>query len=273
MDQHPIPRQITSFEFKLVGFLTIKQFIYLAIFIGLGIVVYAIFPIPILNILFAIATGAVGAAFAFMPINDRPLDIWVKNLFKRLVSPTQYQFTKRNAAPSFLKDAILSSSATQTAAHIDSQKKLTNYLGKTAPATDTKKQSINDLMQFPFSVLTGKKTEVKTAAEGSAPSQKGATPPAPTGPKKPFFSGLIKNHKETPLYGILIYVKKDQSGDPVRILKTNINGVFATFSPLPAGEYFFEIKDPQGVHFFDTMKFKVEQQNPKPLEIVSKELM
>ena len=76
-----------------------------------------------------------------------------------------------------------------------------------------------------------------------------------------------------PIYGVLIYVKPDEKGEPLRILKTNVNGVFATFNPLPPGDYFFEIKDPQGRHFFDTMKVKVENSNPNPLRFLSKELL
>ncbi|KKP70650.1 MAG: hypothetical protein UR68_C0039G0001, partial [Candidatus Roizmanbacteria bacterium GW2011_GWA2_35_19] len=34
-----------------------------------------------------------------------------------------------------------------------------------------------------------------------------------------------------------------------------------------------EIKDPMSIHFFDTMKLRVEETNPKPLEFVSKELL
>ena len=73
MDQHPIPIQITTFEFKLIGFLTIKQFIYLVIFVALGLLVYGLTPVPVLNVIFGIIVACIGAAFAFIPINDRPM--------------------------------------------------------------------------------------------------------------------------------------------------------------------------------------------------------
>jgi len=47
MEQHAVPRQITTFEFKLIGFMTLRQFIYLLVFIPLGVVVYFLFPIPV----------------------------------------------------------------------------------------------------------------------------------------------------------------------------------------------------------------------------------
>ena len=56
-------------------------------------------------------------------------------------------------------------------------------------------------------------------------------------------------------------------------MKTNPHGIFATFNPLPPAEYIFEFKDPKNTYFFDTMKLKIEESNPKPLELFSKELM
>src|SRR3989344_5778848 len=88
MEQHPMPRQITTFEFKLIGFLTLKQFIYLVLFIPLGFIAYKLIAIPLLNILIAALVAGLGVAFAFVPINDRPLDVWIKNLTKRLTSAT-----------------------------------------------------------------------------------------------------------------------------------------------------------------------------------------
>jgi hypothetical protein len=87
---------ITSFEFKLIGFMTLKQFLYLVIFAPIGYIVYWLFPIPLLNILMGIAVGGIGLALAFVPINDRPLDVWIKNMWKRLNSPTQYFYRKNN---------------------------------------------------------------------------------------------------------------------------------------------------------------------------------
>ncbi|KKP33705.1 MAG: hypothetical protein UR23_C0041G0010, partial [Candidatus Roizmanbacteria bacterium GW2011_GWA2_32_13] len=68
MEQHAIPRQITSFEFKLIGFLTIKQFIYLVISIPIGILIFYTFPVPILNFILGLIVALIGVAFAFIPI-------------------------------------------------------------------------------------------------------------------------------------------------------------------------------------------------------------
>ena len=147
MEQHPIPRQITTFEFKLIGFLTIKQFIYLIVFIPVGFLVYYLFPIPLINILLGIITGGLGFAFAFIPVNDRPLDVWIKNFFKRLTSPTKYLYHKANQPLYFLRNLYFVSDPHRVLAHIEAQEKLNQYLAtKTPPVLSTqKKQSINNL--------------------------------------------------------------------------------------------------------------------------------
>lgn len=265
MEQHPIPRQITTFEFKLIGFLTIKQFIYLLISIPLGILIYAIFPVPILNILLGIVVALIGVAFAFIPINDRPMEVWIKNLIKRLTSPTQYFFKKQNPAIYFLKNLVFTNDPHRVMSHIDSQQKLSKYLSNKTPADNqNKKQEISNLFTDSFSSLLGKKKPQE---------KRSSLPPLQSNVRIPFLSGLIKNYKQTALTGILVYIKRELTSDPIRILKTNSHGVFATYNPLPPSDYFFEIKDPKGNFFFDTMKIKVENVNEKPIEIASKELI
>jgi len=269
MDQHAIPRQITTFEFKLIGFLTIKQFIYLLIFIPLGLSVYAIFPVPILNIFLGLIVALIGVAFAFVPINDRPMEVWVRNLIKRLISPTQYFFRKQNPAIYFLKGLVFTADPHRVMSHIDSQQKLSKYLSNKAPVDNqNRKQEISSLFTDSFSSLLGKKT-TRPANQSQVTSHQ----PPVTNIKTPILAGLIKNYRQTALTGILVYIKKEPTGDPIRILKTNSHGVFATYNPLPPSDYFFEIKDPKGNFFFDTMKIKVENTNEKPIEITSKELI
>lgn len=272
MDQHPVPRQITTFEFKLIGFLTLKQFIYLVIFIPLGIIVFYLFPIPLLNIILAVGVGSIGAALAFLPINDRPLDVWIKNLYKRLTSPTQYFYHKQNPPIYFLKNLVFEADPHRVVSHITSQQLLNKYLSKSSStsAVNQKKQTINQLLQQPLKLKSHRET---AAFKNKASNQLSSSSPPPQPKAKiPFFSGVIKNHKFIPLPGILIYVK-DEKGEVLRLLKTNPHGVFATFNPLPAGEYIFEIKDPKNTYLFDTMKIKIENTNPKPWEFFSKELL
>jgi hypothetical protein len=92
------------------------------------------------------------------------------------------------------------------------------------------------------------------------------------GLRHPFLTGVIRNNRQIALPGVLVYMK-DSQNNTVRLLKTNPHGVFATYSPLPTGEYTIEMKDPNAGYFFDTMKVKVEAENPTPLKLYSKELL
>lgn len=95
MEQHPIPQQITSYEFKLVGDMTLKQFgkaaggiIIAMILNSTGLVFFIRWPLML-----TFAAG--GLALAFLPFQDRPLETWLFSFFKSIYSPTIYTWKKR----------------------------------------------------------------------------------------------------------------------------------------------------------------------------------
>ncbi len=348
MEQHPIPRQITTFEFKLIGFMTLTQFIYLVVFIPLAYVVFKIFPIPFLNVLLAFMVALLGLALAFLPVNSRPLDVWIKNFYKRMISPTQYFYHKQNPSLNYLSNLYFDQDPHKVEAHIQAQEKLTQYLASkpavamhlTVPsfvaALDDKRAAIAQILQAPYDALmhhapekkekeqkkradrpadmraapdeevdsaqrqmqdvaerlkerseleslnaTPLKEELKplkkdpshslrafTEAKSTEDKEKVIAPP----PKKPFLAGVVKNIKNIPLPGILIYVK-DDTGTSLRLLKSNPYGVFATYNALTPATYVFEPKDPKGIFNFATIKVDVQDVNDEPLELVSKELI
>lgn len=282
MEQHPIPRNITGFEFKLIGFMTLHQFIYLVIFFPIGFIVYKLVPIPFINILLGLITAAIGVAFAFIPYQDRPLEGWLRNLWKRLNAPTQYIYHKNNPPVEILQNLYFVTDPHKVLAHIESREKLSAYLAKTKPVmrTDPKKQHIQTLLQKPSTQLGIPKTpgapvpSQAPTAPSSTPLPPSTThaPPALESLAHPFLIGVVKNNKRIPLPGVLVYIK-DQQAKPLRLLKTNPHGVFASFHELPKGEYTVEIKDPKGGYFFDTMKLSITNEPPKQLEINSKELL
>jgi hypothetical protein len=90
MEQHPVPQNVTSFQFRLIGDMTIKQFGYLA---GGAILAFISFKLPLpffftwpLTVMFAFF----GFGFAFIPIEERPMDVWVLSFLKNVYSPTQF---------------------------------------------------------------------------------------------------------------------------------------------------------------------------------------
>src|SRR4051812_15255876 len=105
MDQHPIPQDVTGFQFKLIGTMTVKQFGYVATGVVLAVVLYYLplhgfFAILIKVFLIPIFGGS-GALIAFVPIEGRPIDVMATNFFKAIFSPNQYIYRKRGRQFSF----------------------------------------------------------------------------------------------------------------------------------------------------------------------------
>ncbi|KKQ95521.1 MAG: hypothetical protein A3C27_03200 [Candidatus Levybacteria bacterium RIFCSPHIGHO2_02_FULL_39_36] len=95
MENHPIPQDVTGFKFKLIGSITIKQFLYL---LGFGILATVSF---VLNINFLIKIpmmllfSGIGVALAFIPIEGRPMDVMLANFAKAIPSENRYIYRKR----------------------------------------------------------------------------------------------------------------------------------------------------------------------------------
>lgn len=94
MQPHPVPKDISSFEFHLVGDMTLKQFTYLASGCGIAYLSYIFLSKPLPFIAWPVIGISVllGCAFAFLPIAERPLDLWLKSFLKAVFSPTQFVY-------------------------------------------------------------------------------------------------------------------------------------------------------------------------------------
>jgi len=102
MIQHPIPQNVTTYQFRLIGDMTIQQFIYLAAGVGGAIFFYytnLFFPIKWALVLFSALTGF---AVAFLPLEDRPLDQWITNYIRAIYRPTRFVWKKSNTVPPYL---------------------------------------------------------------------------------------------------------------------------------------------------------------------------
>ncbi len=96
MGQHPIPQQISSYEFKLVGEMTLKQFLKAAAGIILAILINSTKIIVLIKWPLMLIAGGTGLLLAFVPFEDRPLETWVKAFIRSIYSPTIYTYKKRN---------------------------------------------------------------------------------------------------------------------------------------------------------------------------------
>lgn len=102
MEFHRIPTQVTTYESRIIGKFTAKQFTYLAI--G-GILVFLVGTSPLsksakLPLLFVIIGTT--ALFALVNFEGRSTDIWLVQFLKAVLSPTQRVWLKKEEAPEYL---------------------------------------------------------------------------------------------------------------------------------------------------------------------------
>jgi len=97
MENHPIPQDVTGFKFRLIGSMTVKQFLYL---LAAGALCGLVFILPISFLIkwpIIITIASIGAGFAFVPVEGRPMDVMLVNFLKALPAENRYIFHKKGA--------------------------------------------------------------------------------------------------------------------------------------------------------------------------------
>ncbi len=87
--QFQVP-QFIDIEDKIVGPLTLKQFLYIAGNAALAYVFYTFIPVAAIGVLFAIAFLSFGMLLAFYKYNNRPLIKMVSAVFFYYIKPRLY---------------------------------------------------------------------------------------------------------------------------------------------------------------------------------------
>ena len=99
MDNHPIPQDITGFQFKLIGSMTVKQFAYLATGVVIAWFIFFILSgFIFIRLPLAIIFLGLGVSLAFVPIDGRPMDLMITNLLKAIFAPTRYIYKKEGGS-------------------------------------------------------------------------------------------------------------------------------------------------------------------------------
>lgn len=132
MENHPIPQDVTGFKFRLIGSVTLKQFLYL---LGAGVVclILYILPIPVfVKIPLMIVPVAISLCLAFVPIDGRPMDKMIMNFAKALPSENEYIYKKTGVdMPFFAFNAPMKAHTTQLSDQRTTQKtELFNQLSR-----------------------------------------------------------------------------------------------------------------------------------------------
>jgi len=152
MEQHPVPQDITSYKFRLVGDMTLKQFLEVALGLGFAWLFYASPLNPLIKWPLLIFSAAFGAALAFLPIEERPLDVWITNFFKAIYRPTQYLWRKTLREPGFLKTKAAKAAPKAPPVSPKDSKKLEEYLSSLSfeeeKVDKDEKEKLNKINQF-----------------------------------------------------------------------------------------------------------------------------
>src|SRR3990167_8449636 len=101
MYQHPVPQNVTGYQFRLIGDMTIKQFGLLAAGIGVAVFFYLTNLFAPIKWALMFGSGLFGVALAFFPIEERPLDQWIVAYFKAIYQPTHFIWQKIPLLPSY----------------------------------------------------------------------------------------------------------------------------------------------------------------------------
>jgi len=295
MQQHPIPQQISSYEFRLVGDMTLKQFLKLAGGVLLAYLVFSSHLFILLRLPLALFFLFLGIGMAFFPINEKPLEYWLLAFLKAVYSPTIYIWKR----PSSFKQV---SSLTTTPQPIapsqrtppvsrppaSPQKKT---LPKTPPlskppqpkpkkTTPITSVSPSPKPTFPSSAPSPTPTSQKTFPSPhlteTTPPQQTASPeffqnPLPATPTVPnLVNGVVLDEEGKTIEGAIVEIQ-DAQGNPLRAMRTNALGQFQTATPLPNGKYFVLVeKEP---FHFDIIKIEAKGDIIPPLKIQAKKVI
>lgn len=110
MKQYVIPHNIMDIDFKLFGFMNIKQFIYVA---GGAVCAYITYilvregVVPgILGWPFIIFVFCLGLSFGLVPFKGRSLDQWLISYITAINSPTKRAWMKQGITPKVIPSSI-----------------------------------------------------------------------------------------------------------------------------------------------------------------------
>ncbi len=300
MEQHPIPQQITSYEFKLVGDMTLKQFgkaaggIIIALIINSSKLVFFVkWPL-----IFIFAAG--GLALAFVPFQDRPLETWLLAFIKSIYSPTIYTYKKdipENWLEIDLSKQLKSDEEEEVVVPIKEDKKVKEFINSLPSIGREREETREETIETKEKTLKPKEEEIiekPDSAESSVEAKEekkeeevrpvnldlkkeklGATGtavfgeiPMPDIPDLPnLVVGMVLDQNHKIVEGAIIEIQ-DKDGNPSRVLKTNKLGQFKTLTQLSSGKYLV-VTEKEGFEF-DRVEINLQGKIVEPIKILAK---
>ena len=279
MEQHPIPQHISSYEFRLIGEMTLGQFARVAGGVIIGLIFYAL-PFPgFIRWFLVLLSAGLGAAFAFFPVEGRPLETWLLAFLRSIYSPTQYVWRKVVASFDFQTRTPLPRQETPPAT--PASKTLTPQefaLLRTFGQKDADFYSEEEIKKAQALLSLYQQTTATDSPLPPTPSAKKEEAketrfeenlPFPAPPEEPnIVVGMVIDKNGKIVEGAIIEIKNKEE-ETVRAMRSNKLGQFRTVSPLENGEYQISCEK-EGLNF-DIMKIKLEGKILPPIEIREEE--
>ena len=254
MKQHPIPQDINNYKFHLIGNMTLKQFAEVAVAVVIAFIIFKTNLIGMIKWpLIFIIVGS-GVMIAFVPIEERPLDHWIKTFFKNIYKPTKFFWKKANKIPDFFNYKITSTENDFFAPNVNlspaRKQRIFEYL-KSIPADEIVDDFDLEENQKISSLLSGFDDVQVNKSDIEVEPQKQERPNLRTRVRKlkaPEVFITSNEHSPNQIFGLVldkneqavmqaIVEIKDQNGQSLRIVKSDAGGNFSTGKPLQNGFY------------------------------------
>lgn len=286
MEQHPIPQQISSYEFRLIGSMTLKQFFKVGGGIIIAFMLYSSHLPFLIKWPLVLTSAGFGLALAFLPINEQPLETYIIAFFKSVFSPTIYLWQKKPPRLDLLEtgfkkdkdeeeeeEELIAPKTSQLEEFLASLPKKES-LPERKPKKTQKTQEPKKKKEGAKEEFVPTKPKIEIDLPQPAPPQATAEPdfseiPMPKPPQTPnIIVGMVIDAQGKIVEDAIVEIQ-DIAGNPVRALRTNRLGQFRSATPLANGEYLILIEK-EG-HQFDILKVKAEGKIIPPIKIKAKQ--
>ena len=305
MEQHPIPQQISSYEFKLVGEMTLKQFFMVGGGLAIAFLINSTKMVFLIRYPLMAIFGGGGAILAFLPIGGRPAAAWLMAFIKSIYSPTIYTY-KKGGGQNWMEwqakgetEEVVGQVRPTESAMIKRKKgnKVKDFIhslptsrkGQTKDESAVKKEveAEEDKTETQAGVgvveteKKGKMNEVKTVEDwrekqvildlkrerlGATGEAVFGSIPMPSIPEVPNLTvGMVTSPEGKIVEDAIVEIQDEQQGYPVRVLKTNSLGQFKTSTQLANGKYLV-ITEKKG-QGFDRVNIELVGRIVEPIKI------
>lgn len=213
LEQHPVPQQISAYQFRLVGDMTLKQFGLLSLGCIAALIVHSLPMVDFFKWSLIIFFVFCGFALAFLPIQERPLEKWIVAFIKAIFSPAQYVWKKEPHKLAIFETSVKTISTQKAPIPRGDRKQLTEYL-QTLP---TEPQSPLDQQEENF-VKKALNMFQLIKIPSPAPQFQPSPPLVKTVIEKPIPKAPVSKPKPAPKPKVAKSIKKETAPRPKRLL-------------------------------------------------------